>query len=334
MSETYSKIYKLAKENKTLINVILELSTNCNWNCKHCYLPAHNNPGLPKDVIFDLFNQLRKIGCFDLSLTGGEIFYRNDIMEIIQKAREMGFNVSLLSNISLLTEEKIKQLSRLNINTISCTIFSLDEAIHDSITRVPGSLKKVLSNVMLIKKYNIPLEIKTILLKENYNSYKELNLFCKENGFDYKVDPEVFSKNDGDASPQQLRMSTKELKEVLLDIDKLRDVKLYKHTKDDPICPVVNNCCSIDCQGNVYSCNKFFVSFGNIYKNKISDIWYNNSKLEKLRSLTWKDLKECINCSNNEFCYRCPGVALLEDGNLLGKSSLACEFADMRRNLY
>lgn len=334
MSDSYSKIYNLARENNTLINVIIELSTKCNWNCKHCYLPSHDNNGLSKEVLFDLFSQLREIGCFDLSFTSGEIFYRKDIMDIIKKARSMSFNLTLLSNISLLNEEKIKQLSNLYISLISCTIFSLDEKIHDSITGIPGSLKRALNNVFLLKKYNIPLEIKTIIMKENYDSYKQLKDFCTKNDFQYKIDHDIFSKNNGDSSPKQLKMSTKQIQEVLLDLDKLKDFKAHKHLEDEPICPVVSHCCSIDCDGNISPCNKFFVSIGNIYQNTIDEIWNNNPKLDKLRSLKWGDLNECINCKNNEYCYRCPGVALLEDGHLLGRSSLACEFADARSILY
>jgi len=255
-------------------------------------------------------------------------------MDIIKKARQMGFSVTLLSNISLLNEEKIKQLSELYISLITCTIFSLNENIHDSITGVPGSLKQSLKNIELIKLYGIPLEIKTILMQENFDSYKDLKLYCTKNNFQYKVDAEIFSKPNGDNSPKKLRLSNKQIQDILIDIDELRDFKLHTHLESEDICPITSNCLSINCNGDVYPCNKYFIKIGNIYENKIEYIWNKNPLLNKLRSLKWRDLPDCINCNNNKYCYRCPGLAFLEDGNLLGKSSSACEFADARSKIY
>jgi radical SAM protein with 4Fe4S-binding SPASM domain len=333
MSEINSKIYKSASQTHTLINAIIELNTQCNWKCQHCYIPKHDNSGPSFENVINIFKQIRELGCFDLSLTGGEIFCREDIMDIIKVARDMYFNVTLLSNISLLNENKIKKLSQMHISLITCTIFSLDEAIHDKITGIPGSLRKALNNALLIKKYNIPLEIKTIIMKDNYSSYNELLSYCTTNGFHYKVDAEVFSRNDGDTTPQNYKLTQQQLDEIILDIDKLRDFKPHKHSRDEAICPVVNMCCSIDSKGNVYPCNKYFISIGNINNESMYNIW-NSVKANELRVLKWKDLQECLECDKNEYCYRCPGVALLEDGDLLGKSSLSCEFAQARFNAY
>lgn len=129
-----SIVYSRAIKNRNLVSAVIELCAKCNCKCKHCYFPSHESLGLPKEKIFNIFDQLRKLGCFEITLTGGEMFCRNDIMDIIRKSSEMHFNTVLYSNVSLLNEEKIKKLSELYIKEISCTIFSLDEDIHDSIT--------------------------------------------------------------------------------------------------------------------------------------------------------------------------------------------------------
>lgn len=56
--------------------------------------------------------------------------------------------------------------------------------------------------------------------------------------------------------------------------------------------------------------------------------------LKKIRNLRWSDLKECKMCKINQFCVRCAGAAMLEDGDMLGKSSMACRFAQARKLLY
>ncbi|MEG0619099.1 MAG: radical SAM protein [Bacilli bacterium] len=326
-------IHNVAGENNTLTVATLELLTNCNWKCEHCYLPTHTNNGLSKEVIFNTLKELRDMGCFEIAFTGGEIFFRKDMMEIIKRARELGFNVFLLTNISLLTENQIEELSKLYIANISCTLFALDEEIHDSITHVKGSLSKAIENIKLIKKYEIPLKIKTVIMKKNYDYFDEIEQFCNENGFGYKADYNILSKNDGDNETMDLMLSDDEIKQILLKIDDTVGYKSKTREKNELICPSIRNSIFIDCEGNVYPCNRLFIKQGNILEMTIKEIWENSHSLKQLKSMTWGDLDECFNCSSSEYCVRCPGASLLENGNVFSKNLNACKIANLRKSL-
>lgn len=99
---------------------------------------------------------------------------------------ELGFKVTLVTNISLLAEEMIQRLQELYISKISCTIFSLKEEIHDFIAQRKGALKKVLYNLELLKKYRILVEIKTIVTNVNLNECNEIEKCCKKNNLNIK----------------------------------------------------------------------------------------------------------------------------------------------------
>ncbi|MBS5824331.1 MAG: radical SAM protein [Clostridium argentinense] len=337
-SHTYSNMVEnllsLVQENNTLFSATIELLTKCNWKCKHCYIPNHNSDGLSTDTVFDIFEQLRTLGTFEIVLTGGEIFCRNDIVNIIEKARQMFFKVTLLTNVSLMDEDIIFRLSKLHLYNISCTIFSLDENIHDSITGIPGSLKKALNNIMLIKKYGLPLEIKTVIMKQNYNSHKELQTFCDNNGFQYSATPTVSSKNNGDNFPQKFRLSQEQLEKVFLSIDNINNINSRRLSQNDYVCNTIRSSLFIGHNGDVYPCNTFNIPVGNIYKTSIGEIWNDSDTLSNIRNIRWSDLKECVGCSNMKYCYKCPGISLLEDGSVLSKSSLACAHANIRHKLY
>ena len=88
----------------------MELTTLCNFKCKHCFLEKHTNPGLSTQEIIKIIDELRNFGVYELQFTGGEIFTRKDIMEIIRYARKLKFKVSLLTNVSLISEEIIYEL--------------------------------------------------------------------------------------------------------------------------------------------------------------------------------------------------------------------------------
>ena len=63
------------------------------------------------------------------------------------------------------------------------------------------------------------------------------------------------------------------------------------------------------------------------------EIWKKASWLKKWRNLAVRDLKECSDCKYLSFCNRCPGLGLVEDGDLMGPSRIACDISKMRYSL-
>ena len=49
--------------------------------------------------------------------------------------------------------------------------------------------------------------------------------------------------------------------------------------------------------------------------------------MRRVRAIRVRDLHTCSSCTASAFCTRCPGQALVEDGDLYGPSSAACEHA-------
>lgn len=329
-----SNIIQLADDNNILHSVMIEIDTICNWQCKHCYIPEHNYYGRKKEEIKKLLDKLRGMGVYEITYTGGEIFCRNDMMELVEYSRELGFNVVLFTNMSMLTEKDIKKLSDLYVSLISCTIFSMDSKIHDSITGKYGSLDKVLENISIAKKYGINIEIKTIVMKENLNTFLSVYNFCIENDFLFKPDVAVFSKTDGDKNNQKSQLSLSEMTSVIDTVDKLVGYESLDKTPNDYVCPSIRHSISIDAYGYVNPCNRIPIRIGNVYSEEIRELWEDSKELAYVKGLMWKDLKDCSLCDNNKYCVRCAGAALVEDGGILNKSSLACNIACARKTVY
>lgn len=331
-----NKIYNEAYKTNHLTSVMIELLTTCNWRCKHCYIPEHNNLGLDTNTLINLLKDLRNSGVLNVSFTGGEIFLRKDILHLIETARDLYFRVYLLSNASLLTEEIIQFLAKMHIESFSTTVFSLNPEIHDFITGVKGSLDRSLKNIFMLKKYNVNVMIKTPLMEINKFAYKELSDFCNKNHFAYMSSPIIFAKSNGDKSTYKLRINPEDLKLVVKDTDKAKKDResdrpfLYEY--DEP-CSAFFYSIAIDCEGNVYPCNSMYYKIGNIFDNSISDIWNNSNELRYIKSIKKENLDECKKCSLKSYCERCPGLALLEDNALTGCSSSAKQMALVRKSI-
>ena len=172
--------YNLAYLERKPVSAVIELLTECNLRCKHCYIPSHTNKGMSTEKIKSLLYELHAMGVLNISFTGGEIFLHPHIMDFIALARSLHMRVFLLSNGTLLNESIVKSLSELHISEFSTTMFSLDPKVHDFITSQPGSLDILLKNLQLLKKYNINVKIKTPLLDVNAFEYRDIKKYCEK----------------------------------------------------------------------------------------------------------------------------------------------------------
>lgn len=314
----------------------IELTTLCNFDCIHCYLEEHDNPGLPTEKVFKLLRDLRSTGVYEVQFTGGEIFLRRDILDIIGYARELKLKVVLLTNLYYLTPSTIYQLESLGVESISTTLFSMDEAINDEITRKEGSYQRIIQNALFIARTNIRLEIKTVLLALNETELIPIKEFCKANGINFLATEGVFPKNDGDTSPRELALSEAALTKNIQALDEIRfGSKYYCHKEDgDSICCELHYSLFIDARGYVYPCSLLHRAIGNVEFDDIGKIWETSELLMRLKTLSISDLHGCRDCADLDYCIRCTGIADSLGNDFWGIDHFSCRTARIRRTLY
>jgi radical SAM protein with 4Fe4S-binding SPASM domain len=84
---------------------------------------------------------------------------------------------------------------------------------------------------------------------------------------------------------------------------------------------------ALDPYGNVSPCLQIPVSVGSALKTPFKKLWQAAPWLKKWRALKNSDLPECRACALLYSCSRCPGISLLEKGDLLAANAPACEIA-------
>ncbi len=317
--------------NNDLYTTTIEITTKCNWKCKHCYLPQHNDKGLDTEKIFELLSELRQLGVYDIVLTGGELFTRKDIMHIIRKIRNMHFRLTLFTNLSLLNSDIIKELSYCCLDKITCTIFSLDEKIHDYITGVPGSLKNTMKNIEHIIFKKIPLEVKTVITKYNVNSYESIREFCKNKGVMFALDFVILPLSDGNCSNYELKIDNEQMFKYIERLDEIKGFEALQN-EDDFLCSDLKFSIYIKSNGDVNPCPAWPHKLGNVLEQSVFKIWNSNETMS-VRNLKKKNRKDCINCDKFNYCTFCPGTAMLETGDMLNKYSSACELSKIRKQV-
>lgn len=209
-----------------------EPTIRCNLRCKMCYQGATRNlrqDELATEEIFDVYKKFNFIqqqngdksavrgftgeinphtspgmGVKEIKLVGGEPFMRSDILELIKFWDERKTPVSIQTNLTLLTESKVRELAK--FKNIKAFLTSLDGPpdIHDLIRGVPGAFQKMVQSVKLIHKHMSWAEVSifsTMLFGEN-DKYlyrvceiaKELGIYSVQFLFEQYNSPEDILK--------------------------------------------------------------------------------------------------------------------------------------------
>ncbi len=258
------EIYKIAHDNVIPIGMTMELLTKCNEKCEHCYIPEHKEYGLDTQQIINILHQFRGMGGLNVTFTGGEIFLRKDLFELIRVARELKMRVFLLTNATMINDKIAKQLKQLNVAEVSVSIYSLNENVHDDITKVKGSLEKTLCGLEAAKNAGIPVMVKTPLMEKNKYAYREMSEYCKLNGFNFMSSPVIFSKSDGDNSPHELGVNKKDLKIILKEIEQYQKTVIKENYEE--ACGALKYSFSIDCFGDFFHVMHFITKLEMCYK--------------------------------------------------------------------
>lgn len=319
------------KENCKLFNVMFVLLSACNQDCIHCYIPEHKKIGLSKEKVFELIDEARDLGALNITFTGGEVFVRDDFLEIVEYARKKFLRVFIMSNASLVDEKIAKRLIDLHISGFSTTIFSLKDEIHDKITQRKGSLRKTLKAIEYLKEGGIDITVKTPLMELNKYEYKEIEKYAKENGFIFKSTASIFGKVDGDKSPHDLEIKS-DIKTIIKDVDRINNEFYLNECESKTSIPCsagFSNIC-INYDGTVWPCNTLTLMVGNVNETSLADIWKNSKELNEWRKKAVLKISKCENCSLKAKCTRCPGLAYMEDGDLYGCSMSAKRIAENR----
>jgi MoaA/NifB/PqqE/SkfB family radical SAM enzyme len=226
-----AKIAQFMSDNHIFYSMVLELTYRCNERCVHCYCPDNRQVDeLTAAQIATLLNEFEAMGGMSLQITGGEIFARSDIKDILRDLRRRNIVLNVVSNLTMADEEDLCLLTDLYPRSIGCSIYSSEPAIHDEVTRIPGSWNRSVSAIRALRERGIPVILKAPLMESNIKGWREVEALAEEVGCDVQFDVCITPKNDGGQSPIDLRVKDEA---VLGELFSSRFYRLFK--SDEPM---------------------------------------------------------------------------------------------------
>ena len=327
------------------------MTYSCSEKCIHCYNPgaSRNNEEHSYRTDFDLLtlndykriiDELDDLGVVKVCLTGGDPFSNEDTWSIISYLYEKEIAFEIFTNgLGLLGKEA--RLASLFPLDIGLTVYSTDPAVHDSITRIPGSLKRTLAVLQHLYELGVPLIVKCPLMRMNFKDYPEVIALAESYNAEVQIDGRLFDSSDGDECVSRyLRLSEEQLRVVLMDSrvqfhvgSDQEDFGVLARQPNDVVCLAgMNNIC-ITPDGNVIPCVCFHCTIGNVRRNALQDILADNPSLDKLSEMTFNKYEHCGKEAYCRYCMLCPGLNFSKNGKMDLPAEDNCYYAKIRHQL-
>ncbi len=360
----YRKLIDDATENNTPISGFFELTSRCNLHCKMCYICSQQGDRsiaereLSAEQWISLGKEARENGLLFLTLTGGEIFIRNDFWDIYDAFSEMGFSLTLFTNASLLNSEKVKRLGAKPPSKVSITLYGARPETYGRVTGHPEALRNTLQAVRMLIDEGIKPELKTTIIKYNSHEFEEMAEIADSMGIIINIVNYVSPRREGSGTtPEEMRLSPADLiafeKRVMALNEKLalrqkkeedtvqldKDIMInseidahnsgaFKEAMQHSAFKCIAGKCGfwVSWDGRLMPCGILNEPYTEPLKIGFGKAW------EQLRQacLTVPECKDCASCSYKQKCMACPGRLLSETGSFEKPAEYLCQMAKER----
>jgi AdoMet-dependent heme synthase len=230
-------VHRKASQEQIPLTVHFDLTYRCHQRCVHCYLPEAWRQGeraereLDTRQVTGILDQLADAGTFFLTLSGGEVFLRPDLLEIVAYARQKLFVVSLMTSGAWMVEaDLVRPFRELGVLGIYVSLYSMDETVHDGITRTPGSWAAAMRTLETCRTLELPVALNCMVMGPNYHGIMELCEFASRERLPLRWSPELGPRWDGRAHPPGLGLDSEQ--KALLDRE-LLDTAIIEKTREN-----------------------------------------------------------------------------------------------------
>ena len=149
--------------------VVWEFTLACNLNCLHCGSSAGRRRGdeLTTAEAVALCHDLKRTGCLGVALMGGEPSLRADFWQIAKLIRELGMELSIITNGTLYDRETFGRLRELAPRAVAVSLDAAMPAIHDRIRGRAGAFADTWKFICAALDAELPVSVITTVHKLN-----------------------------------------------------------------------------------------------------------------------------------------------------------------------
>ncbi|MDI6826121.1 MAG: radical SAM protein [Candidatus Aenigmarchaeota archaeon] len=298
---------------------VWETTLNCNLNCLHCGSKAgyKRRSELNTKEALKLCKDLAELNCFNVCLMGGEPFLRKDWLKIAKEVKNLGMELSLVSN-GLILDKFLNDLIELEPYVVGVSIDGTSKT-HNKIRGLNNSFEKAFESLTLMRENDIEATAITTVHKLNFKDLPALLDLFLGRGLGWQIQLAIpigrFNK--------KYLLSEEEFYSVALFMTSSR----IKHFGEISIagghcfgynsrflpnakwngCQAGINVIGIESNGDITGCLSMGGGFveDNIRNKSLIDIWNDENAFSYNRNFDKNKLGE--NCKDCKYWARCKG---------------------------
>lgn len=347
---------------RTPRSVDIDITNRCNLRCKYCYhfsSPGDVGQDLSKEEWLRFFKELNDCAVMNVTIAGGEPFFRKDLKELIAGIVDNRMRFSILSNGTLINDDMAAFLfSTGRCDGVQVSIDGSKPQTHDA-CRGKGSFKRAVEGIQCLQKNRVHINVRVTIHRNNVsdldgiaklllddigltnfstNAASYLGL-CKQNV------EEIGLTVGGRMSAMEtlVKLNKKYDKRINAQAGPLAEAKMWTEMEQArrngkkkipgrgylTACGCVTDKIAVRADGVIVPCNMLsHIEMGKINRDDLKEIWQHHPKMKNIRERRNKPLSDfefCSGCDYINFCTgNCPGIAYTITGKVDHPSPDAC----------
>jgi SynChlorMet cassette radical SAM/SPASM protein ScmE len=326
----------------------ISITGRCNAKCKYCFYSDEmvERVDLPTSAWLSFFEELGRLPTRTISLTGGEVFTRRDLWELVDGIIGNRMRYSMLSNGTLITERTLQRFGegkrRGRLDSIQLSVDGSCAEVHDR-SRGSGMFVRTMGALRLLVEAGFPVTVRVTVNQHNVDDLEGIaHLLLEDVGLPGFSTNDAVPEGKGKANSKTIALlpaqrvkamntlamlAERYQGRVRADAGPLANHRIYAQLRrwkehGEPVprggyltaCGCVFGRMAILHDGAMVPCNVMpDLRMGTIGSDGISSIWQSHPTLQAMRErrhIPMTSVPGCETCEWAEACNgSCPGLA-------------------------
>ena len=327
--EFVARMQAYAKEHAIPLSGTFELTPRCNFHCKMCYVHLSEErmhrfgSEMNASEWIRLAEQARDAGMLSLCITGGEPLLHPEFETIYRAVVQMGFQITLQTNASTLSEKALNLLDEYPPNAVKTTIYGSNDEVYREVCGVEHGFARVDAGIRAIKALDIPVLAVTTVIRQNMQDLDNIYRYVRELQIPWTYTTAVHPSIRG-AETKASEAAIDEETAADFRADVRRMISLPPRMPDDKPCDHCKGYRTsfwITWNGKLRFCSFMNEPDIDVYQKDFPEAWQELVTYED--QLRWPE--ECRSCEVREVCRMCAGALASRSGSISRVDKEFCE---------
>lgn len=169
-------------------SVALELTAYCNQKCLYCYNEWREDGGqgvgAPDGgtLVARVDKMLSAWDVDHLTITGGEPFAHKEVFRLLDRVRDAGVGIQVISNGGLIDDKLAARLAPYKVRYVQVTLNAPTAPLHDDHVGGKGHFDATIEGIKAMKRHGVPVVGCCVVTKQNAHLVGEVLTVFKELG--------------------------------------------------------------------------------------------------------------------------------------------------------